>query len=491
MFLSNINFELNKSTSLLLVALIIMSFSLYWARVVPISVALAGLAIIWVAALPTVFYLQSVNQKPIPFFELNTLFYLVFFGLPVFTIPLAWPQASNLVINDRSLLPEIRTEVVVTVFFGIAIMACSFYLFRNILFKSISHLRIVGAGGHRKAKLLIWVLMGAHLIYLYVPGLSNIGSIGQFLNPISYVAFGAFYLFWRNRQLSQLEFLVVILICLPLEIYARIESLQLAKILLFGIFFVIIFWREKQYILLAMLSVFCLLAILSYGTTIVVRSYSVPGVDRILAGIKFFTPQLILGKKKILHRDGHSLRFDGRFGAVVKRTAKIWTYHIVANKSPNPIPLWRGESYKPLITSFIPRIFYPDKPEERAGNVFGKRYGFLDSNNTNTAINISWNTELLANFGSWGVLWGMALIGAFLALLDRIFNSRKSSDLEFIVGLSIISPLVYPESNLSVMIGSMLPLTICLYVYFRGGAWVLNKLPVKFFKSSSIPRAPT
>ena len=93
------------------------------------------------------------------------------------------------------------------------------------------------------------------------------------------------------------------------------------------------------------------------------------------------------------------------------------------------------------------------------------------------SLNLPWIVELLANFGRWGVFWGMALIGVFLAFLDRVFNSKGMTQFECIFGLSIIFPLVIPESNFSLMTGSLLPLFVSLYVYFTGGAWVLSKIP--------------
>ena len=63
----------------------------------------------------------------------------------------------------------------------------------------------------------------------------------------------------------------------------------------------------------------------------------------------------------------------------------------------------------------------------------------------------------------------MSLVGGFLAFLDRIFNRQDMTTLEAVVGLAVIFPLAYPEANFSVMTGSLLPLAITLWVYFRFG----------------------
>ena len=89
--------------------------------------------------------------------------------------------------------------------------------------------------------------------------------------------------------------------------------------------------------------------------------------------------------------------------------------------------------------------------------------------NKTTSINLPWVVEMYANFGRAGVLLGMALVGTFLALMSAIFNRREMTSLEFVVGAAIIFPLVYPASNFSLMTGTLLQLTLALWIYFRFG----------------------
>ena len=73
---------------------------------------------------------------------------------------------------------------------------------------------------------------------------------------------------------------------------------------------------------------------------------------------------------------------------------------------------------------------------------------------------------MYVNFGIWGVLIGMTLVGVLFGLLEAVFNRSEMSPLEFVIGTTILLPLFYQESNLSLMTGSMLPLTICFWLYF-------------------------
>jgi hypothetical protein len=74
------------------------------------------------------------------------------------------------------------------------------------------------------------------------------------------------------------------------------------------------------------------------------------------------------------------------------------------------------------------------------------------------------------------VLIGMATFGILLAFLDRTLNAPGMSDLEFLVGLTLIFRLVYPESNFSVMTGSLVPLFAALYIYFAVGSKLIRRV---------------
>ena len=71
-----------------------------------------------------------------------------------------------------------------------------------------------------------------------------------------------------------------------------------------------------------------------------------------------------------------------------------------------------------------------------------------------------------ANFGLAGVLGGMALFGLLMALLDRVLNRPGARVPEAAVGIGLIAPLVYPESNFSVMTGSLPLALIAFAVWF-------------------------
>ena len=92
------------------------------------------------------------------------------------------------------------------------------------------------------------------------------------------------------------------------------------------------------------------------------------------------------------------------------------------------------------------------------------------------SLNLPWITELFINFGPLSVPLGMAFFGILLALLDRLFNEAHLKNLEFLIGLTIIYRLVYPESNFSVTTGTLPILFLSLVIYFCLGNKILSHL---------------
>ncbi len=74
----------------------------------------------------------------------------------------------------------------------------------------------------------------------------------------------------------------------------------------------------------------------------------------------------------------------------------------------------------------------------------------------------------------------MTLVGVLFGFLERFLARPRMAPLEFVTGVIILLPLFYQESNFSLMTGSLLPLTVSLWVYFTVGL----RVPLPGFRSS-------
>ena len=71
---------------------------------------------------------------------------------------------------------------------------------------------------------------------------------------------------------------------------------------------------------------------------------------------------------------------DGVFATVANgvattggRSANLDLFANVVRRTPSEVPYWKGETYKSLIGSFVPRFLWPDKPSKELGQAFGHR----------------------------------------------------------------------------------------------------------------------
>jgi hypothetical protein len=266
-------------------------------------------------------------------------------------------------------------------------------------------------------------------------------------------------------------------VCVPLEIVSRLTSGLLSQVMLLILFMMIVIWYDRQRISISLISI--LLIVLLFLNPVKNSYRQLAWTGGLTAGGFIERVEFLLQKSALFielafdrYNQMESQPKEGSFvdsviRPFVSRTAYIAVFSKVVEDTPERVPYWNGETYLPLFTSYIPRIFWPDKPNQLTGNQFGHRYGFLDTNDFFTSINFPWIVEMYANFGNLGVLIGMPLVGSFLAFLDRKFNQAGMNSLELVFGNTILFVLIYQESNFSLMVGATLNLSLSIYCLFR------------------------
>ena len=151
---------------------------------------------------------------------------------------------------------------------------------------------------------------------------------------------------------------------------------------------------------------------------------------------------------------------------LLERTSQIGFLSHVMEQTPAPVPYLWGNSYATLVVKPVPRLLWPGKPLEDAGYWFSARYGMRSAGDYTTSFNVPWVVEAYANFGIAGLTIGMFLIGCLMGTLDMFLNSHRMSETDLIFGISLIYATAFQESNFSLVIGSILPAAIALYLYF-------------------------
>jgi hypothetical protein len=442
---------------------ILVSIGLWSVRGPAVSTLSATLALatLWVSLIPTFVYIRSKHRAPMPFMALTGGYYAVFFAMSVFFFPTPRPLPKYGV-----QISGLSVEGLTLVLVGVGLMIGSYFLTEKIFIKKLPPLRLPRHYTPKRLRILLWLLIVGYLAWHAIPVLKAIPSIGQFIQPTGPLAIAMMIVLWRKGELPRIDAALCFIVVLPIVLLqAFFSGLLTSFVLLCAFLAVILFYTGcRKFWLYGLLPALFVIAI--YPGVAGYRAHTWGEQSKhfnVMKRAKIFyeTTQESWTRKKdfevsvlepLIHRlSGHLL-----LTKVVERT-------------PSSVPYWYGETYKLTLTKLVPRIIWPEKPREVAGQTFAHRYEMITPENTTTSINLPWVVEMYANFGRTGVIIGMVLTGGLLALLSVFFNRSRMTPLEFVVGAAIVFPLVYPASNFSLMTSTLPQLTLALWLYFRFG----------------------
>lgn len=131
--------------------------------------------------------------------------------------------------------------------------------------------------------------------------------------------------------------------------------------------------------------------------------------------------------------------------------------------TPDVVPFQKGATYTPLISKFIPRFIWLDKPTDNLGNSWAHMYRYLHKFDHKTSFNLPFITEMYMNFGIPGIVVISLLLGMVMGWLSRRYWAAGSSILVTAFGILIGMPFLTPESNLSLLAGRAIVGAITVY----------------------------
>ncbi len=453
--------------------------------------ALLAAAVILVGSIPCVIYLATdrAQRPPFPLMALCGLFYAVFFGLPAFlTSQLIHGPDRERFFYESTAIGAINIDSQLLIIVGIASMFGAWVVSQRFFFQKLPGLKFYGVHGldlaigtaparstHRAILALAALLALGNLAYWMLPFLRSLPSIGQFLQPAGYIAFALFYLTNTNEGLAKIVGIFYFAIILPLWAGSLLVTGFLTSTALLVCLWLALRIHIKGFIPWKSMFAALLIFVWIYPHAPDYRAnYWRVGKDK-PAIEKLMSFGRVLVERTWLNGLGANKNTSPTpFRGLVQRLALNLQFSRVVELSPEKVPFWQGETYHSLFLGWVPRVFWGDKPKEIWGNEFGRRYHLLPPENKSMSMNLPWLVELYANFGTKGVVFGMALIGLFLSFLERLLNRPDSDIVTKGVGAAVLLPLFYHESNFTVMTGSLLPLIVCLWIYFNVPIYVMQ-----------------
>jgi O-antigen polysaccharide polymerase Wzy len=129
----------------------------------------------------------------------------------------------------------------------------------------------------------------------------------------------------------------------------------------------------------------------------------------------------------------------------------------VMEATPERIPYQYGRTYSYMLVTFIPRLFWPDKPSVNDANRWYQvSYRLTDpSNLRDVSIATGYLTESYISFGWFGPPVVVFFVGILLGLFDKVFLRPSSGLLLNSIGVALLPQLLQVESQLSLYIAGV------------------------------------
>ena len=148
---------------------------------------------------------------------------------------------------------------------------------------------------------------------------------------------------------------------------------------------------------------------------------------------------------------------------------------ILVEKTPSSVNYLKGETYKILLSKFIPRVIWKEKPSDSIANYIGKKYQVLNTNDNSTSWNLPIINEAYINFGIYGVIFISFLLGLLVRFFTEIFSINNFKNIESHIGVYLCCSTFFWEPHLSLVYGGIYYPIIFLYFIMSILIYILNR----------------
>jgi hypothetical protein len=469
-------FRIRLSQLITTAVLAIFVIGLYWLNPFYKSTTnlTLGLVLIVIAIRPLVQWLRNPRSDPVPVLAMTGMFYALCFGMAAFVTPegggqtpLSEPEYTY------GLIAAIASWLLLQLGYAVAKRA-----------SNGAAPRVLQELGPNLDPLVLWILYPASALADYVATMLDLAGLVQITFSLhQFFTIWVLHAAWKGRFTATAHRIVLLgLLPVDLFLFSGIAEGKLAELLvvgqLLGITYAVTKGRLPYVPLLLAVVVFFLLQpvkneyrLETWGSGYANQTDRLEGLERFFRlGVAYY-------------RDGAGPAFVDSLNVAYTRINHLQVTSAIIADTPNISDFRYGETYIPLLTKWIPRFLWQDKPREDLGNRWAQEYGYLTRDDDVTSFNLPWLPEMYMNFGWGGVLGISAIVGALMGWLWRRL-ARPVPSAQFAFGLVMLSRFFFPESNLSLhmgglVIGGISILAVC---------WLLRS--VRFQPSISSPKGP-
>ena len=182
----------------------------------------------------------------------------------------------------------------------------------------------------------------------------------------------------------------------------------------------------------------------------------------------------IINDKKILQDDNTVLGFNYGYDTspVVLRLSEpiLSIIRVLEIKNIKKKKI-RKDTLSILKYSLLPRFMYKDKPIQDFSkwytSYFFPYYHISEEFKKTVTFNISWTTDLFLNLEYKGSIFLSFILGLLISLLVKTFAHFNSNNINFLLGVSILSPLTFPDYNISLMLSPLILQYIVIFLLIK------------------------
>ncbi|GAO34786.1 hypothetical protein SCT_0166 [Sulfuricella sp. T08] len=136
----------------------------------------------------------------------------------------------------------------------------------------------------------------------------------------------------------------------------------------------------------------------------------------------------------------------------------------IFKQAGDAVPYLNGSTYYEGIETFVPRLFWPDKVDMSTGHWTGQLFDHVALDDPITNVSPTYMGEFYMNNGIFGLVMGMALLGAFARLIDEWVFKASGNWLKVVFVLNILWLEAFVGTTLLVFIKVFLTFVLCVYM---------------------------
>jgi hypothetical protein len=363
---------------------------------------------------------------------------------------------------------------------GLTALLTGYYFAGSIICRHLRPIRYGKGISALQLQWLAWIGCGAVIAYDWLNIYLKIHGLGQVLFMVFSLGFYLLIILTLEKKATPLSRWGCFLILLPIFFFKRsgLATGGLTPVVMAACWISMIFLRTRRRVSILLLIGAGLFGIIFQPVKFQIRSLI--SNEDVKLGPRQMIVAYVEGFKEVYGSTDFLIKHSGQtFSDSFMRINHLATTAAILRDTPSVQPFLYGSSYLPLLTKWIPRAAWPDKPKEELGNTWAHNYGYLFESDNTTSFNLPWLPEMFMNFGWAGVVGIMFLLGILYRAMWVLLMEQPKTAAEYAVGIVFAQSLVFAESNLSLMLGAP--------IIFGVIVWVICKFFLPIISTATSP----